>query len=235
MLRIASANSPSPRATDTVPMESRTSATAKQRSTTYVVVALLSAIFIAVLTAVSLTWTREAPTARDFHAARKLRAPPCPRHACSYHPYHCAGVLFQDTSPVWDLGGLAPTAMYFEPTVHYELNSTMADKEWASLVPSNGGIVRIGPDREPYHLSMFHQLRCLDIIRRSYNAREGLTPGRLNPAAHHCLHYLRQMMLCRRDTRIEPVIDTGGPHAVQPWGLMTCRDWRGVYEASTLR
>ncbi|KAI0686662.1 hypothetical protein C8T65DRAFT_590966, partial [Cerioporus squamosus] len=137
----------------------------------------------------------------------------------------------QGTSPVWDLGELPPKAMYFEPTVHYELNSTMANREWTSLVPTNGGIVWIGPNHEPFLVSMFHQLQCLDIIRQSYNAWDGLRPDGPSPAAHHCLSYLRQMLLCRRDTRLEPVIDTEGPHAVQPWGLMTCRDWRGVYEA----
>ena len=78
---------------------------------------------------------------------------------------------------------------------------------------------------------MWHQLRCLDIIRRAYDAHEGLTPEGPSPVARHCLHYLRQTVLCRSDTRLEPVIDTDGPHAVQPWGTMTCKDWTRVYEA----
>ena len=80
--------------------------------------------------------------------------------------------------------------MYFEPTAHYELNSTGADVEWASLTPY-GGVVLIGPNREPNTISMFHQLRCLDVIRRSYNAREALTPEGPSPAALHCLQYVR--------------------------------------------
>ncbi|TBU28733.1 hypothetical protein BD311DRAFT_314669 [Dichomitus squalens] len=138
--------------------------------------------------------------------------------------------IYENTSPVWDLGELPQKAMYFEPTVHYKTNSSEADAEWAALVPG-GGIVRIGPQGDLYLVSMFHQLRCLDIIRQSYNRREGLTPQGPSAVAMHCLHYLRQTGLCRRDTRLEPVIDTEGPHAVQPWGTMTCKDWTAVYDA----
>ncbi|PIL37559.1 hypothetical protein GSI_01253 [Ganoderma sinense ZZ0214-1] len=138
--------------------------------------------------------------------------------------------IYENTSPQWDLGELPPKLMYFEPTVHYELNTTAADAEWVALFPYDG-IVRIGEDREPYTISMFHQLRCLDVIRRAYIAREGLTPEGPSAVSLHCLQYLRQMILCRRDLRLEPVIDTEGPHAVQPWGTMTCKDWTAVYAA----
>ena len=42
---------------------------------------------------------------------------------------------------------------------------------------------------------------------------------------------MRQTVLCRRATRIEPVVDTEGPHSVQPWGTITCKDWTAVYAA----
>ena len=142
------------------------------------------------------------------------------------------GSIYENTSPQWDLGALPPKLMYFEPTVHYELNTTTADAEWAALFP-HGGVVRIGdPEhREPYTISMFHQLRCLDVIRRAYVAREALSPEGPSAVSLHCLQYLRQMVLCRRDTRLEPVVDPTGPHAVQPWGTMVCKDWTKVYDA----
>ena len=140
------------------------------------------------------------------------------------------GRLHPDVSPVWDIGPLPPKAMYFEPTVHYQLNSTEADAQWTAMAPLNGGIVCVGPNKEPYLVSMFHQLRCLDVLRQAYNELLEETEE-AKPVARHCLHYLRQMVLCRRDIRLEPVVDTHGPHTVQPWGVMTCRDWTQVYEA----
>ncbi|OJT15472.1 hypothetical protein TRAPUB_7343 [Trametes pubescens] len=137
------------------------------------------------------------------------------------------GGMYPGASPVWDVGTLPDVSMYFEPTIHYQLNSTEADAEWAALVPTNGGIVHVGPERQPFMLSVFHQLRCLDILRRAYisHAEEP------DAVAVHCLNYIRQMVLCRRDTILEPVVDIGSAHAVQAWRTLTCKDWRKVYEA----
>ncbi|KAL1940037.1 hypothetical protein VTO73DRAFT_9372 [Trametes versicolor] len=138
------------------------------------------------------------------------------------------GIAYPGASPVWDVGRLPDVSMYFEPTVHYRLNSTDADAEWAALIPPNGGIVHVGPERQPFILSVFHQLRCLDILRRAY-----VSPAEEGPdaVAVHCLNYIRQMVLCRRDTILEPVVDIGSAHAVQAWRTLTCKDWRKVYEA----
>ncbi len=45
------------------------------------------------------------------------------------------------------------------------------------------------------------------------------------------MNYLRQMIMCRANLRLEPVVDPFGVHAVDPWGKLTCRDWRNVYSA----
>ena len=123
--------------------------------------------------------------------------------------------------------------MYFEPTIHYPLNSTQGDEEWIAL-SSRQGIVQIGPQRDFFLVSMFHELRCLDIIRQSYVSQEARSPQGPSAVSLHCLNYLRQMVLCRRDIRLEPVVDTEGPHAVHPWGPMTCKDWTVVYDAYDL-
>ncbi|KAI0315346.1 hypothetical protein OF83DRAFT_362985 [Amylostereum chailletii] len=135
-------------------------------------------------------------------------------------------IAHDGTSLTWDIGPVPQTTMYFEESVHYKANSSASDDEWGHLIPDNGGLVYTGSDREPSMLSLFHQLRCLDIMRRTYAQRN--PPGSLE---RHCLNYIRQMVLCRRDTRLEPVIAIDGPHTVQPWGAVTCTDWRRVYEA----
>ena len=134
---------------------------------------------------------------------------------------------------MWDIGPLDEVALHFEASVHYQLNSTLADAEWAALYPPNGGLVHAkttdGKYEGVYLLSLFHQLQCLDILRQTYAARA--RPGGL---ATHCLNYIRQTILCRRDVRLEPVVDVKGLHAVQPWKSVRCKDWRQVYAAQEI-
>jgi hypothetical protein len=72
---------------------------------------------------------------------------------------------------------------------------------------------------------MFHQLRCLNVLRVAF----------INgPDAHtgHCLNFLRQAVLCASDITLDPLI-------VNPDGTMTstdgvgathmCRDWTQVW------
>ena len=112
--------------------------------------------------------------------------------------------------------------------IHYALNGSNADSQWNAMIPANGGIVHLGPNKEPFMLSMFHQLRCLDIIRRAY--MEGSQGGDAHTSvSHHCLNYIRQMVLCRGDLRLQRVVDPYGEHAVQFRDTQTCLDWRVVY------
>ena len=113
-------------------------------------------------------------------------------------------------------------------TVHYPLNGSDADSQWNAMIPTDGGIIHLGPNKEPFMLSMFHQLRCLDIIRRAY--MEGSRGGDAStPISRHCLNYIRQMVLCRGDLRLQRVVDPYGEHAVQFRDTQTCLDWRVVY------
>ncbi|KAJ7780144.1 hypothetical protein DFH07DRAFT_765445 [Mycena maculata] len=134
--------------------------------------------------------------------------------------------LYPGTSPVWDLGPLDLVRMAMEDTANYQLASPDAGAQWASMIPKNGGIVHVGPDRQPYMLSVFHQLKCLDIMRRMYAEDHG---GALDDVGRHCLNYLRQTLLCRSDLRLETVQDPDGAHAVDMYGDLTCSDWRQVY------
>lgn len=134
------------------------------------------------------------------------------------------------TSPVWDVGPMSNIYLNVENTIHYQLNSSTTDAEWAAMIPPNGGIVYVGPTRQPFMPSIFHQLRCLNIIRQTYVAKEGAS-DELQSLSRHCMNYLRQMIMCRANLRLEPVVDPFGAHAVDPWGKLTCKDWRAVYAA----
>jgi hypothetical protein len=123
--------------------------------------------------------------------------------------------------------------MNIEPTKHYQLSGPNADAEWAALAP-NDGIVHLGPHRRPYSISLFHQLRCLDIIRRDMVVDESRRPpedttSSSNKLSRHCLNYMRQMVLCRADLALDPVLGRALEARVRP-DTNQCVDWRRVYE-----
>ena len=132
-----------------------------------------------------------------------------------------------DHPRTWDIGYLPPVRMNIEPTKHYQLSGHNADAEWAALAPQNG-IIHLGPHRQPYSISLFHQLRCLDIIRRDMIVvdSEDTTGSKLS---RHCLNYMRQMVLCRADLALDPVLGRGLEARVRP-DTNQCVDWRRVYE-----
>lgn len=86
--------------------------------------------------------------------------------------------------------------MAFENTARYGL--TDAD-DWAALLPSGGHVIRTWTDAhdDTHTVALFHQLKCLDIIRQEYLGAQ------LKPLGKHCLNYLRQSVLCLADTRLE--------------------------------
>jgi len=133
-----------------------------------------------------------------------------------------------DHPRAWDIGYLPPIRMNIEPTKHYQLSGHNADAEWAALAPHNG-IIHLGPHRQPYSISLFHQLRCLDIIRRDIIVESSLPPGD-SKLSRHCLNYMRQMVLCRTDLALDPVLGRGVEARVRP-DTNQCVDWRRVYEA----
>jgi hypothetical protein len=121
--------------------------------------------------------------------------------------------------------------MDFQNSINYQLNGSASDTQWEALIPEGGGHVFLGEEKKPYMLSMFHQLRCLDIVRRSYMAGYvGNMSEVKEKQVRHCMNYLRQMVLCRGDRRLERVVDPYGKHAVQVRDPQTCKDWRVVYD-----
>lgn len=161
---------------------------------------------------------------------------PQPYQLCScfcwfwlFFSYYLPAKTYPMTSPVWDIGEVSDVLLNVENSGHYQLNGTKADLEWSSLVPGDG-IVYVGSDHQPFMPSVFHQLRCLDVLRQAYVLQVG-EEGALGAASRHCLNYLRQMIMCRPNLRLEPVVDPFGPHAVDPWSPLTCKDWRSLYNA----
>jgi hypothetical protein len=130
----------------------------------------------------------------------------------------------------WDIGGkqkVSRVLMSSEESIHYQLDTPQADLEWRALVPANGTIY-LGPERRPYTISMFHQLRCLDVIRTELLSTRGLdTPLPPSELSRHCFNYLRQMALCRADTTLVQVLNPDNAHPFPD--VAVCNDWEHVY------
>ncbi|KAG1732944.1 hypothetical protein EDB19DRAFT_1239491 [Suillus lakei] len=120
----------------------------------------------------------------------------------------------------------SPVLMAFEDSVHYQINTEDGRAEWASLIPG-GGLVYLGEQHHPFSISMFHQLRCLNILR------EDIVGANSNAAlSRHCLNYLRQMVMCRGDAQLENILgstENSSQVFVQP-GSYVCSNWNVVLE-----
>ncbi|THH08335.1 hypothetical protein EW146_g9028 [Bondarzewia mesenterica] len=127
----------------------------------------------------------------------------------------------------WDVGELKPVRVLVEDTRQYQLDTTAGIAQWEHLVPPDGGIIHHSHKGPQYTISMFHQLRCLDVVRSAVVATNASELAK----AQHCMNYLRQMVLCRVDLGLENVRDPYGPHAVELTRMHTCQDWRAVYDA----
>ncbi|KZV85749.1 hypothetical protein EXIGLDRAFT_681570 [Exidia glandulosa HHB12029] len=120
-----------------------------------------------------------------------------------------------------------------EDTVHYAHDTALGLIEWNSTLPLGGGMLHLGPHQRLFSVSMFHQLRCLDVIGRELLERsETAVPAEPTALARHCMNYLRVMVLCRSDTRLESAYNIVGPRIVTSSITHTCNDWSAVYAAA---
>lgn len=86
---------------------------------------------------------------------------------------------------------------------------------------------------------MFHQLKCLDIIRQELVApsqRDGHTTE--SPShwelTEHCMNYLRQISLCHGNTALESVRSDQSPKITDLHRTTyECRDWSAMYAQYT--
>lgn len=117
-------------------------------------------------------------------------------------------------------------------STRYKLGTSEGAEEWAKLMPSGGHLVHIAapnpqsPTTETYTSTLFHQLKCLDIIREQYISR----PVQVPPPGltRHCMSYLRQTFLCRPTLWLESTKNARGV-ASRDYDAV-CRDWTKVYE-----
>ncbi|KZV71937.1 hypothetical protein PENSPDRAFT_684128 [Peniophora sp. CONT] len=115
-----------------------------------------------------------------------------------------------------------PVAMNIAGSPRYNIHGPDATEEWQRLLPDSGHTVRI--DDEIYTVTLFHQLKCLDLIREQYAA--GPVPT-APPIIRHCMNYLRQTLLCHPNLSLEKGVTA---HAsVETRYDVACRDWTKVY------
>jgi hypothetical protein len=137
-----------------------------------------------------------------------------------------------------------------EDSRHYALTSPDADAEWESIYPGRGlGFVRLGPNKRFFSLSLYHQIHCLDSLRRAilgkgHHHERDIAQDRLEGSdgdgkmskrnvehSAHCLNYLRQSALCAADLTLEPEIEEGSQEVGE--GLAAthvCKDWSKVHD-----
>ncbi|KLO06033.1 hypothetical protein SCHPADRAFT_910615 [Schizopora paradoxa] len=134
-------------------------------------------------------------------------------------------------SPIWDMDLGPNVRMLVENTLRYQINTDEGAHEWERLVPSDGGVVYppSHSNSTKYTISMFHQLRCLNVVRLELTrpSRFSNITAPNERQVKHCLNYLRQMALCRSDPDLE---NPTSPTSVDIVRARTCKDWRTVYE-----
>ncbi|KAL7279768.1 hypothetical protein ACG7TL_006175 [Trametes sanguinea] len=143
----------------------------------------------------------------------------------------------QDYPLSWELPPLGRVHLSQENTIQYALDTDLGVAEWHATLPSGGAILHLGPHFRPFTLSMFHQLRCLDIIRDTivdfYMDTSPDAKIKRPDLAQHCMNYLRQTVMCRADLRLEHVRASSGTGLTVPDVThTTCQDWTAVYEAA---
>ncbi|KAF5364829.1 hypothetical protein D9758_009361 [Tetrapyrgos nigripes] len=121
----------------------------------------------------------------------------------------------------------------FDDPEHYFLEGSQSVAEWNALHPEGQGSIYLGESARVngelqtlYHISMFHQLQCLNHLRLYGNDQ----PARTG----YCVNYLLQAFMCFADTTLEE----GGVGAKRADGRVTalannthiCRDWNQLYD-----
>ncbi|PPR06715.1 hypothetical protein CVT24_013035 [Panaeolus cyanescens] len=134
---------------------------------------------------------------------------------------------------------LQPVGMTIQDSSRYQLNLTdYSEKEWVTLIawPHGSGRVHLGEEYRLFNAVYFHQLHCVQIMEEAIQDRH--YPLATSHHVGHCLHYLRQTLMCDADYTLEEGDFTkcyenydlrkGGDTRV-------CRDWETLYDTITKR
>ncbi|KAJ7235674.1 hypothetical protein C8J57DRAFT_1530556 [Mycena rebaudengoi] len=138
--------------------------------------------------------------------------------------------------------------MTFQNSNTSAMSGAAADAEWASFVPTNNGFLAkdIGNDTVHFGISAFHGMHCLDTLRRIFEVQfdvaslATISKLQANPEdnsfyhIHHCLIYLRSMILCNADPTLEHnIYSKNGSTTLGGDGTThTCRDFNVLYAMS---
>lgn len=130
--------------------------------------------------------------------------------------------------------GLRTVAMTPEESVHYRPDTDIGALEWTTMLPHGKGVISLPDTPGLFRLAMFHQLECLDVLRRSMVERSAhFSEPWESRAAHFCLNYLRQSLQCHTDTHLEMVRSEYGGGSVRPYTTRTnCKNWEQIWDAS---
>ena len=138
--------------------------------------------------------------------------------------------------PSWLKKPLPIAHLPMENTVHYDLGTDLGILEWNNATlpgPNYDGVVWLtmkGGERKPFTFALFHQLRCLNIIRETLMAHPDQPHTKPNRIAVHCMNYIRQMVLCRADLALESGRHPLGPNTVVSDVTHVCRDWSVIWD-----
>ena len=120
---------------------------------------------------------------------------------------------------------------FINDTINFPIHGPDAEASWRGLYADGLGFVRLGPERRILCTSMFHQLHCVEKMRRAFDDPDD--PIASIPHLQHCMNYIRQMILCATDLTLEPEEhnpETGRTEASGIGVTHVCRDWTVVYE-----
>ncbi|KAH9484724.1 hypothetical protein JR316_0001624 [Psilocybe cubensis] len=121
-----------------------------------------------------------------------------------------------------------PVAMLLQGrTSHYRIDEPDANEEYSRLLPSGGHLVHY-PDSDgnmkEYTVTIFHQLKCLNIVREAY-LNDASQP--ISRFTRHCMTYLRQSLLCNLNIGLENTVNAAA--SVSRTYNALCFDWTKVY------
>ncbi|KAJ7352500.1 hypothetical protein DFH08DRAFT_89119 [Mycena albidolilacea] len=142
------------------------------------------------------------------------------------HTYSYVG---EDYPRAWPIPMARPVLMPLENTHRYMFDNPESDQEWAAMTPRNG-IIHLGEQRRPFSISMFHQLRCISLLRKEMVSAQ--KTGVVKPESQlnqHCINYMRQMLFCAADPVLDTVLGPQSRPTVTP-EFFECKDWQLVYD-----
>ncbi|KAH7918912.1 hypothetical protein BV22DRAFT_1115345 [Leucogyrophana mollusca] len=180
---------------------------------------VLSVAVLALLTCVGLN-------ALTIHRLRVELANAGPRILADDSGYSYIGDDHPASLPI----NLPYIALQIEDSAKFGISNPEAWPEWRTtdLFPRGNGFVRLGKQGRAFGVSMFHQMHCLQMIRKAVIEKDSA-----DGHTQHCLNLLRQAILCASDMTLDPLNmdDDGKLTGTDGVGVVhVCRDWEKAYD-----